>query len=111
MKRQARGMKSAEIRFEIYQTSLQWVKPTMYSNDVLLGSRLNMFKWGLFFCGGERSEASVKAAKRFDAAEKSAPFEHIQPAGSIIGQTDRSSTTCRLQTGVAGGMDKVITDR
>jgi hypothetical protein len=40
---------------------------------------MHPFKRGLFFCGGERSEASVKAAKRFDAAEKSAPFEWMHP--------------------------------
>jgi hypothetical protein len=42
--------------------------------------RMNPLKRGPFFCGGERSEASVKAAKRFDAAEKSAPFQWIHPA-------------------------------
>jgi hypothetical protein len=48
-------------------------------NCILGADRMCTFKRGLFFCGGERSEASVKAAKRFDAAEKSAPFEGTHP--------------------------------
>jgi hypothetical protein len=46
---------------------------------------MNPFVWGLFFCGGERSEASVKAAQRFDAAEKSAPYEWIHPGDPVKG--------------------------
>jgi hypothetical protein len=52
--------------------------------------RMNPFVWGLFFCGGPRSAASVKAAKRFDAAEKSAPYEWIHPGDPETGGTQVS---------------------